>query len=446
MKNKKIIVPLAIIGVLLALLVGVMMIDDKNTDVAVNSAASSAETSFAGYVLNFDTSSVNLITVNTGEEQFTFVKNDATWTVQGNEDISISSAQVNSLAGALGGILYTEVVTDGSITGADCGIDDKSPFVTFTSELGEVTVKRGINTTDGKLSYIMVSGSDDVYFADISCADRILRPLISYRNSAAVNIDFDEVNAITIKSEASMTLEKTGVDMDNAVYNEWKITSPSTLVARDDQIKALILDPLKTIQITSFVSDTGDFENYGLSGKERYITLTDSSGESRTVYFSKQLQGCYYISIDDKKTIYEISAEAAPYVALGLMDIADRNIHLVKMSNISEVTIKGDGLDYKVEFADDGGKVNGARVSFDNMNQKVFPAVCGLFADDILLETSGDAVLTMTFKYKNSASDVISFADYNERYYAVSKNGTQKYLILKHKLTDMAKILDESKE
>ena len=446
MKNKKIIIPLAAIGVLLVLLAGVMMIDGEKQPATVDSAAVPDETSFAGYVLEFNTDTVDRITVNTGDDEFTFVKKDISWVVESNEEISISTASVNSLAGALGGILYTEVVADGSITGADCGIDDNSPSVTFTSELGETTIRRGITTTDNKLSYIMISGSDDVYFADINCVDRVLRPLSAYRNSAAVNIDFDSLKAIELKSDIAVTVKKGSVDMESAVYNEWKITYPTELVARDDQIKAIFTDPLKSIQITAFVSDTGEFDKYGLATKDRYVALTDSTGQTRKVYFSDNIKGSYYISIDDKKTIYEIAAEAAPYVSANLMDLAERNIHLVKMANISSVTVKGDGLDYKVEFLENGGKINGSDVSFDNMNQKVFASLCGLFADEINLEASGSAAVTMTFNYKNSASDVITFADYNERYYAVAKNGSQKYLILKHKLTDMAKILDECKE
>ena len=86
-----------------------------------------------------------------------------------------------------------------------------------------------------------------------------------------------------------------------------------------------------------------------------------------------------------------------------------------------------------------------ADVSFDAMNQSVFASVCGLFADDILLDASGEPVVTLTFNYQNGKNDVITFSDYNERYYSVAKNGETKYMILKAKISDLAKVLDECK-
>lgn len=446
MKNKKIIIPLIAVAVLLALFACVMLIDDKPPATDTTSDAAPSDADFAGYIFDFDTSTISLITVYTTGEEFTFEKNGDLWYVKDNPSISISSASVNSLTGSIGSILYSEEISDGSVTPEDCGINDSSDFITFTSELGEVTLKRGIDTTDGLYTYVTHSLSDSIYIADLTSVNNIFKPLYSYRNKAYVNLDFENIKTISLKSDVTLSLEKVRADTANAIYSEWQITSPLKLGARDEQVNTLIIEPLQTINIDGFASDMGDYNNYGISLDDNYITLTDKSGKSATVYFSKSKSGKYYICINKDNTIYEISPASAPYADLKISDIFDRNIHLVKMDKISAVTINGNGYNYTVEFMADGGKVNGTKVSSGDMNNVIFPSVCGLFADDIALVPKGDEAVTITYKYKDGKSDTLVFLDTDERYYTVSKNGTVKYIILKHKISDLTNTLDGFKE
>lgn len=442
MFNKKIIVPLIAVVVLLLALLAVTMIDDKPDDTNIVSSAETDENEVQGKVLDFDTSTVSRIYVKTSDESFGLIKNDDKWIMENNENASISSGSVNMLVSSLDSISYTDSVTDGSISAVDCGITDEADYISFTSELGEVTVTRGMTTTDGTLCYVMTSLSEDIYFADATSVSELFKPLKTYRNGAALKVDFDNLNKITVNNDELITLEKGNSDKDNAVYNEWKMLTPVALGANDETISTKIVDFLKTIKIQGFASDNGNFSDFGMGDKSKYISLTDSSGKTNTVYFSSQLNGKYYISVDDSKTIYEVALSDAPYISLKAIDLADRNINLAKMTNISMVTLKGADIDYTVEFLDEGGKINGTDVSKDAMNQSVFTSVCGLMADDIYTGSVGATEITMNFEYKDSTSDTIVFSSYNDRYYAVSKNGYVRYLILKTKLSDLTKLLD----
>ena len=66
-------------------------------------------------------------------------------------------------------------------------------------------------------------------------------------------------------------------------------------------------------------------------------------------------------------------------------------------------------------------------------------------ADDIYTGSSSGTDVTLTINFKSGSPDVIEFANYNDRYYAVSKNGKVKYLILKNKISDLASTLDSYK-
>lgn len=444
MFNKKIIIPLTIVIALLAVLLVVLMSGGSNNDDIISSS-SEYDDYTVNYIFDFNTDSVNKISVKTNDESFAFEKVNDKWKIQDNEVASISSASVNSLVSSISSFPYEEIIDDGSVSAADCGIDENSPSVSFVSDIGEVTFSMGMITNDGKLCYIITSLSDTIYLADSETASKIFAPLKSYRNSAALNLDFDNISQIIYSGSEKLTLKKGSTDKNNAQFNTWKIISPINISANDESVANKIIEPLKQIKISAFASDRGDFENYGLGGKAYFVSLTDISGKNETLYFSRQTGGRYYISIGNEKTIYEVSLADAPYIALKTIDLADRNISLAKMNTIKNVTIKGEGLDYTVEFSDKKGKINGSEISYDVLNQNIFPALCGLMADDIYTGNMTNTEITMTFTYKSSSPDTISFASHNERYYAVSKNGKVKYLILKNKITSLTKTLDQYK-
>jgi len=448
--RKKILIPLIAVIVLAILLVIVLFTGGSKEENTVNSDSAGTVENLPDspeefYIFDLDSYSISHIKVKCSGETFAFKKQDDTWVYDGNTEISLSSTAISSLATSIVGITYIESIDDGSVTMEDCGITSESDYITFISNGDEITVYKGIATPDGMQTYVMTSQSDVVYLANSEKINNIFKPMVEYRHSASLSIDFDNLTEITVKSEETISLKKVEADAGKLVFNQWSMVKPVEVGARDDQVTPLIIDPLKKIAINDFVSDSGDFANYGLGNKDRYVTLKDASGRVQTLYFSEKMDGQYYICVNDSKSIYSISYGAAPYVELKTGEIFDRNIHLVKMSDISTVTLKGSGYDYEIEFFKDGGKINGTDVSADVMNQKVFPAVCGIFADDILSEASGETQVTLTFNYTDSKKDVITFADHSERYYSVSKNGSVKYLILKAKISEMATILDECK-
>lgn len=444
MFNKKILIPLIAVVALLGVLLVVTMIggDNLNDDIR---ASDGGEDYSVNYVFDVDYETINSIRVKLSNEEFTFVKNIDAWELKNSPNTSISTGAVNSLASAISDLSYDELIDDGSIKPEDCLINEESSSVTFESELGSVSLKLGMITTDGELCYIATSLNDGIYLAHSQSAAPIFAPLKTYRNGASLRVDLENLSSIEYSGTEKFSLLKGHNDKDKAQFNSWKLTSPLQISANDEAVMSKIIEPLKQIKIVDFASDNGDFGNFGLGGKNRFIILEDSDGKKQTVYFSGQTAGKYYMSIDDKKTIYEISLSENPYIALKTIDLADRNISLTKMANIKNVVIDGP-KDYKVDFLSDKGIINGKNISYDTLNQSVFPSLCGLMADDIYQGSQNSGEIMITFNYNNNTqSDVIIFASHSDRYYSVSKNGSVKYLILKSKITDLFKLLDEAK-
>ena len=444
MFNKKILIPLIAVVVLLAVLLVVTMIGGENSGDDIISSDSGEDYSI-NYVFDVDSETINSISVKLSEESFTFVKNQDMWELKNSPNTSISTGAVNSLASAICDLSYDELIDDGSIKPEDCLINAESSSVTFESELGSVTITLGMVTTDGELCYIKTNLNDGIYLAYSESAASIFAPLKTYRNSASLRVDIENLVSVDYSGTEKFSLSKGDNNIDKAQFNSWKLTSPLQISANDEAINQKIIEPLKQIKIVDFASDNGDFNSFGLGGKNRFIALKDSDGKKQTVYFSAQTAGKYYMSIDDKKTIYEISLSDNPYIALKTIDLADRNITLTQMTNIKNVVIDGE-KDYKVDFLSDKGIINGKNISYDALNQSVFPALCGLMADDIYQGSQTGGEIMITFNYKdNTPSDVVIFASHSDRYYSVAKNGSVKYLILKSKISDLFKVLDEAR-
>ncbi|MBO5743871.1 MAG: DUF4340 domain-containing protein [Clostridia bacterium] len=444
MFNKKILVPLIAVIVLLGVLLAVTMLGGNNENNGdISSDINDDYTT--NYIFDIDSETINLITVKLSDEKFTLVKEDGSWSLDGSPNTSISTSAVNSLASSIADISYDELIDDGSIKKEDCLINEESEYLSFESELGEITITLGMTTTDGTLCYITTSLTDGIYLAHLDSVAPVFAPLKAYRNSASLRVDIENLVSIDYSSTEKFVLEKGSINKDKAEFNSWKIISPLKIAANDEAVNSKIVEPLKQIKIVDFASDNGDFSSFGLGGKSKYIALTDADGKKQTVYFSSQTAGKYYISIDDNKTIYEVSLSDNPYIALKTIDLADRNITLTKMTNIKNVIIDGP-KDYRLDFLSDKGIINGKEISYDTLNQSIFPALCGLMADDIYLGSQNGGEIMITFNYKDStSSDVVIFSSHNDRYYSVSKNGSVKYLILKSKISDLQKLLEEAK-
>ena len=444
MFNKKILVPLLVVVILLGILLAVTMLggnNENNGDISSNIN----DDYTTNYIFDVDSETINLITVRLSNENFTLVKKDGSWSLEGSPNTSISTSAVNSLASSIANISYDELIDDGSIKKEDCLINEDSSYVSFESELGKISLTLGMTTTDGTLCYIATSFTDGIYLAHLNSVAPVFAPLKAYRNSASLRLDIENLVLLEYSGTEKFAIKKGSINKDKAEFNSWKITSPLQIAANDEAVNSKIIEPLKQIKIVDFASDNGDFAIFGLGGKNKYIALTDADGKKQTVYFSHQTAGKYYISIDDNKTIYEVSLSDNPYIALKTIDLADRNITLAKMANIKNVIIDGP-KDYKIDFLSDKGIINGRKIAYTTLNQSIFPALCGLMADDIYLGSQNGGEIMITFNYNdNTPSDVVVFSSHNDRYYSVSKNGSVKYLMLKSKISDLQKLLDEAK-
>ena len=449
MNKKKIITLAAVLLALVGVLILVMALPDTDEKNGGFGGHPEGDNSKLGELIySAPSASITNITVSHNGSLYSFQKNDSEWICPEKSGVSISSSRITRLITELSSLRYHDKLDTSSVSPSDCGITDASSRVTFTSELGEITIFLGNDVANSELCYLMTSLSDDIYMTRKEGVSLMFATFDEYRNDSFERIDFENIVAISYKAgDIAFSLKKGETDQENADYYEWEMISPLALSARDSEVEALLIEPVTKMKINAYVSDNGNFSDYGIGRDKNFVTYTDASGRVQTIFFSSVTENRHYLAIDGSDTIYEVSPSYVPFSKLSLIDIADRQLYLNKQSNLSLVTIEGEGIGYSIEFGTDSTiTIDGRKIENSNDIRNIFSYVCSLIADDISTEPMGRSEIKITYKLRDGKETVLDFSSHTERYYKVSKNGKPTYLILKNKLGDLFALLDGFKE
>ena len=472
-KNKKIIMPALFLTLLALLLVVVMMIPDKDnsemhdylfTDSSLYSDGNVDEYKSLGIediykdalvgissgesnVLS-DYRSIIEINASVKDSVYTLTKSDdGVWTA--GENVQISTSTVERLSLRLYSLDYADKINEKDADAASCGITGESDYVTFKNNNGVVityTLGNAVAGTD--LYYMTTSFSKDIYMIEKIEIDAMFQPLEYYRNDNLHQIEFENVTKIYLKNKnTEFSIEKTEIDHDKEIYYDWKMVSPYTVFARGDEVERILIAPGALLEAIEYVSDAGDFENYGIDKNTNMVIYEDAQGKGQTVYFSELIDNNYYVAVDDRPNIYCVSKDSLPFVDMNIIDIAERNLYLTGRDKLSEVIISGEGKDYTIKFektseGESKIQVNGKYVESETDRSEIFMNLCSLYANDMTDKASGEKTLVILFKKTDGTNVILDFYPDGERYYNVSRNGVPLYSILKNRIITLFELLD----
>ncbi len=446
MKKRKIISLMVLLLALLGVLVLVMALPDTGENGGFEKQPSSS-LNLSEPIYSAKRETIDNIKIFYNGSNYSFKRNGDEWFCPEKTGVGISNSRVVNLVTELGSLRYQEMLDTSTVTPTDCGITDSSNFVTFTSELGQISLYLGNDVPDSELCYLSTSLSDDIYMVEKERVSLMFASFDEYRSDNFERIDFENIVEIEYNGpDSSFSLIKGEIDKSVADYYAWEMAFPVKLSVRDIEVEERFIKPLGVMNVSAYPSDNGDFSNYGIEKSKNSVTYTDASGKVQTIYFSLLKDNRHYLSIDADKTIYEVLPSSVPFAGVDLIDICERQIYLNKQTNIDTVIIKGDGIDYSIVFGDGSSFVNGKKLEKSSDIREVFSYICGLMADDISTKAIGKSEIKMTYNLKNGKEVVLDFASADERYYAVAKNGKPLYLIQKNKLKDLFDVLDGLKE
>lgn len=236
-----------------------------------------------------DSDDVTEITVNMPDESFTIVKNsDGEWHLKGKESIVIDNVKAESLAVEVSVINAYQLIEKDAKDLSVYGL--KNPQYSFSAVIAgnTKTFYRGDETPVGSYYYFMDADNRDVYSQYSSKCTSIFKSISTYRDSSITAFDSEAVNYIEVKGigggyTAQKSAEESGSENTDTAYSSWNLTSPVNVPADEDKLRTDVLEKAANISSLEFVSDGGNYSDYGLDNPQYTLTIRETEGTQQTV-------------------------------------------------------------------------------------------------------------------------------------------------------------------
>ncbi len=440
--KKNIIIMLSVIVVLIAMTAAVFMwsgapqSDDGNADVV-----SEVINIFKG-----DSSLVTAIGIVAPNEVIDFVKHGEEWSIKGVNS-NIKNYMITTLVASVSNINAKNIIEQNAADLSKYGLDNPAYILNAHFDSDIKTFYCGNATTVGDAYYFMVKGENTVYTIYSSTFNSIFAPTDSYREIPGFGVDIQTVCGVKVEKQnytLNLQLMKNPQVINDYNVATWEMTSPSYHTIDDSRLSTYVMDVLSLISVNEFVSDKGNYSDYGLNKPYAAITVTHTDGTVQKIKLGNSNTNDYYVMIDDDKTVYSSSKDGYTFVDCEPFLLINKFVNLVGVDDVSYITVSAKDKQYKI--SSDNGKyyINDKQVTEDEYKTELYPAAIGLLYSDFCT----DAVYTqpaasVEYVLKDGSASVVEFIQYNDRNYAVFKNGKCEFTILKKDVASLLQLYDE---
>ena len=325
---------------------------------------------------------------------------------------------------------------------SEYGLDDPRYTITIETKDGNSTsVLLGNISPDGKLIYMTVNGSSDVYGISVSMLSTVESTFINFLDDISVDIDFYDVKSVHFDRKTD------GLTLDAHVKNtgssnpEFEIYSP--FEHGTSGYFSNLMDSVANLRVTEFVStDMNDLSKYGLDKPVYCFSFTKSDATKVELYFSKVVNDCSYGYIKGINRIFVVYERELDGLNLKDIVLIDPYICYCYAKNISSISGSYGDKSFKFELSvTDTDSIVSANstVTLDGRNAKITDSAgrsyCSLLFESIACikiggieitektKPASNAELTLTFLDKNYVTTVYEFYQRDQDSYYVFKNG-----------------------
>ncbi len=447
--KKNIAILAAVVIVLIAVTVFVFMWDGptQQTD-----EASRTETI---KIFECDAEEITRIYVTLPGEQIEFVRKDEeNWQITGLEDAAIKNFSIGMLASDISSISAKSLVTEKADSLDNFGLANPSHSIVVTFKDGSTkTLYGGNKTAIGDAYYFKTADNDTVYTIYQSLFDSLFSPVDDYRDTANLFIDIQQVVGVNVKKQDyTLNLQLMDEPITMGGYNiaTWEMTQPSYQTIDVSRLTTYVMDILPTVTVGSVVSDRKDYANYGLDNPYAVITVTNTDGSAHVIKLGNSNKDEYYILVNDDTTIYTANKSAFTYVDVDPFLLINKFVHIANIDDMSAVTVDAAGAQYKLAIEGDGDNkkylFNGTEIEEEAFKTELYQQVIGLIVDEFCSDAVyGTPDVTIEFVTKDGGKTKIEFVDYDDRNYAVFKDGNCEFIILKKSVNSIVNALKDYK-
>ncbi len=384
------------------------------------------------------------INVVTPKESINFLKDtESQWYIKGINSNKVKRYKITTLASTVSSITAKSIVEQNAQDLQKYGLT--TPLYTLNATFANQTKTfyGGNATATGDAYYFKSADSDTVYTIYASTFNSIFDGTLSYREIPDFNVNVETVCAVKVEKQNSLLDVRL---MDNPIVINghniatWEMTSPSYHTIDNSRLSTYVMEVLPNIFINEFVSDRGNLSDYGLDKPYATVTITNTDNTVQKIKLGLSNQNEYYVALDDDTTVYTAGKDGFSFVDIDPFLLINKFVNLVGVDDVAYINVTKGSKEYKLSSSNDKYYFNNKEVSEDDYKQTLYSSVIGLVVSDFCNDaTYAKPAVTIEYCMANGTVTKAEFVDYNDRNYAVYKDGKCQFIILKK---DVAFVLD----
>ncbi|MBE7023820.1 MAG: DUF4340 domain-containing protein [Ruminococcaceae bacterium] len=380
-------------------------------------------------------SAISVYSVKDGENEYTLVKKDSVWSVEGNEVAVLDQKLVQEIVNSASlivsqGKLKERELKEFEMTGVqslEIKLENGMSFkVTFLGQKGETCVAR----VNGKEElYVLRKSVRDILVADL---DK-LRVSLVFEGLGKSDAVLTSYRFVDYDGSETRIRTKNAQEISRNGENRYIMDAPYKKDVDDEKFEQQIVVRIPAIATTKYVDDFPDnLADYGLDRESRAVLSFRWGEKEEVLYLGAEESGMVHAVKEGKDGVFVINASQLEFLRTEPFYLLESGILRSEIENVSKITVET-GKDTFVVTRSADKKffyVNGKTAS-----EAAFGAVAERLGDLELLsevidtpENKRDVCVTVVFD-NGTASQNISLSKINDKEYAAFINGTAEFTV-----------------
>ena len=452
MINKKnIIILVSIIVVLIIATVLVVSLDNSKSQTESNTQTQVQPVGEVISIFKGDLNALTKIEVVLPDENLKFSKDgDGGWSMEGMENDKVKRYKISSLASGVSSVSAKSLVEENAQDLTKYGLENPQHMI--LAEFGSDVVKMycGDITTANDSYYFRVDGSNNVYTIYSVTYESLFSNSESYRAMPSVAVTTETVCGVKIERDdmtINLQLMETPITVNSTNYATWEMTSPSYHTIDNTRLSTHIMDKLPYVTIDGAVSDAKNYSDYGLDNPYAVITITNTDDTKQIFKISPYGTDKYYVLVNHDTTVYYSYYDRFSFVDVKPFDLVNKFISFYSFNDFSTVTVNTDSATYTASITTSGDTkkytVNNKELQEHDFNVNIFQNIIGLLATDLCNDAVyAEPEVVIEYIMTDGSKSKAEFVSYDERNYAVFKDGKCDFMILKKEVKSLIDVLE----
>ncbi len=355
-----------------------------------------------------------------------------------DSSMEIDAAKAKALLSCGASILSRDSM-DGNAE--DFGVNAESLNVEFTYENGQsLRLTFGSAPANGQGRYAMVDGSEKVYVVNSS----LYETLSAGKYALLAMPDLSEY--FTAQTLMEVTIRRPGRDAitirrvteENPFNNVAEFTAPIHYPANSERTATLFL-ALADIAPAQILDWTSENAAYGLDAPLAELILTGSTGKALYLTIGENESGLT-MRINGEEAVYALEEGMADFLDTATVSyLAEQLPGLVAVSEVDSIALVRDGEQHEMVIDRTNGEtsysLDGARQDEESF-LAIYREIIGLLIDRYSPQALPTEPVEASFEYHLTDGTVwtLAFAEYDDEYYAVVREGEANFLIARSKV------------